>query len=50
VYFTSEQEARVHEALQPPADLAEALREEQELMQNTSYVDLHTPWLLTASR
>lgn len=50
VYFTSEQEAREHEALQPPADLAEALAEEQDLMQDTSYIDLHTPWLLSASR
>jgi hypothetical protein len=48
LYFTSEPTA--HEHIEPPADLADLLREEEELMGEVSYLDLHQPWLVSARR
>jgi hypothetical protein len=42
VYFTSEAEARAHEAMPPPADVAEMMSEE---MQDATFLDLHQPLL-----
>jgi hypothetical protein len=44
-YFTSEQEARAGEQEEPPAEMAEAMREEMDLMQDLRYFDLREPWL-----
>jgi hypothetical protein len=44
-YFTSEEEARAGERGEMPAEAAEALREEMELMQDVRYYDLREPWL-----
>jgi hypothetical protein len=44
-YFTSEEEARAAEALQPPAEAAEVLDEEMDLMRDVRYFDLREPWL-----
>ena len=44
-YFTSEQAARAGEREEPPAEAAELLREEMELMQDVVYFDLREPWL-----
>jgi hypothetical protein len=44
-YFTSEQEARAGERAEPPAEVAEAMRQEQEVMQDLRYYDLTEPWL-----
>jgi hypothetical protein len=46
LYFTSEPTA--HQHIEPPADLADLIREEQELMGDVSYLDLHQPWLVSA--
>ncbi|MGH3586863.1 MAG: hypothetical protein ACRDQ0_11115 [Pseudonocardia sp.] len=46
-YFTSEAEARGGEKGEMPADAAEALREEMELMQDVRYLDLREPWLFS---
>jgi len=48
LYFTSEPTA--HEQIEPPTDLADLLREEQEVMGEVSYLDLHQPWLVSARR
>ena len=50
VYFTSEREAREHEAMEIPADLKAVFDEEMRLMGEVSYFDLHRPILLSASR
>lgn len=50
VYFTDEAQAREHERAEMPAELAEAMREEQEVMGEVTYLDLHHPWLVSASR
>jgi hypothetical protein len=44
-YFTSEAEARAGEAKPPPADLAEAMREWQDVMGPVTYYDLTSPKL-----
>jgi hypothetical protein len=44
-YFTSEQEARAGEREEPPAEMAEAMREEGDLMRDLRYHDLTEPWL-----
>jgi hypothetical protein len=46
-YFTSEQEARAGERGEMPAEAAEALREEMELVLDMRYYDLREPWLLS---
>ena len=50
VYFTDEAQARARERAEMPAPLAEAMREEQEVMGTVTYLDLHHPWLVSASR
>jgi hypothetical protein len=44
-YFASEEEARAAERGEPPAEVAETLREEFDLMQDVRYYDLREPWL-----
>ena len=44
-YFTSEQAARAGEREDPPAEAAELLREQMQLMQDVVYFDLREPWL-----
>lgn len=44
-YFTSEEEARAGERSEMPAEAADALREEMDLMQDVRYFDLREPWL-----
>lgn len=44
-YFASEQEARAGEQGGMPAEAAEALQEEMDLMQDVRYFDLREPWL-----
>jgi hypothetical protein len=46
-YFTSEQEARAGERSEMPAEAAEVLREEMDLLQDVRYYDLREPWLHT---
>jgi hypothetical protein len=50
VYFRSEAEAREHERLDVPDDLRSVLEEENELMGDVSYFDLHQPTLVSARR
>jgi hypothetical protein len=47
VYFTSEKEAREHEAMPPPAEMAEAMQPGQGLMDDMMYLDLHQPWMVS---
>jgi hypothetical protein len=44
-YFTSEADARVGEKQEPPAALASAMGEFEELMANVEFIDLRQPWL-----
>lgn len=44
-YFTSEEAARAGEREEPPAEMAEAMREDMDLMQDLRYFDLRDPWL-----
>ncbi len=44
-YFTSEAEAREGEQREPPAELADAMREFEELSRNMEFIDLKEPWL-----
>jgi hypothetical protein len=44
-YFTSEEAARAGERAEPPPEAAELLREEMQLMEGVTYVDLREPWL-----
>ena len=44
-YFTSEEAARAGEREEPPAEAAELLREQMQLMQDVVYLDLREPWL-----
>jgi hypothetical protein len=44
-YFTSEEAARAGEREEPPAEAAELLREEMQLMQDVVFLDLREPWL-----
>jgi len=48
VYFTSEAEARAHEQLEPPAEMAEVMSEE--LIDNVTFHDLHKPWMASPAR
>jgi hypothetical protein len=50
VYFRSESEAREHEKLDVPDDLRSIFEEENELMGDVSYFDLHQPMLVSATR
>ncbi len=50
VYFTSEDEARQHESMPPPPEMMEAMQENQSLMQDVEYMDLHRPWLVSPGR
>ena len=43
VYFTSEDEARQRESMPPPPEMAQTMQEEQQLMDNITYLDLHQP-------
>lgn len=45
VYFSSEAEARAGERAELPAEAAEAMREEMDLMKDVRYYDLSEPWL-----
>ena len=47
-YFTSEQEAREGEKLEPPAELRDAFEEESQLTSEIRFLDLTEPWLHTA--
>lgn len=44
-YFTSEAEARQNESKEPPAELAKAFAQYENVMANTEYLDLKDPWL-----
>jgi hypothetical protein len=44
-YFTSEEAARAGEREQPPAEAAELLQEQMQLMHDVAYFDLRDPWL-----
>jgi hypothetical protein len=44
-YFTSEAQARENESKEPPAELADLLRQFAETLVNTEFIDLRDPWL-----
>lgn len=44
-YFTTEADAREGERKEPPAELAEAMSDFEELMSNVEFIDLRDPWL-----
>lgn len=48
IYFTSETEAREHETIEIPDDLRSLFDEENRLMGEVSYFDLHEPMLVSA--
>jgi hypothetical protein len=48
IYFRSEAEAREHEAIEVPDDIKGMFEEEQRLMGEVSYFDLHHPKLVSA--
>lgn len=48
IYFTSEAEAREHEKMELPADIAEAMA--REMPTDVRYLDLHQPMLVSAKR
>jgi len=50
VYFTSEAEAREHETMPPPPEMAQAMQADQNLMADMMYLDLHEPWLVSPGR
>lgn len=50
VYFTSEAEAREHEKMKVPNDLRALFEEENRLMGDVTYYDLHKPELASATR
>ena len=50
VYCTSEEEARQRESMPPPPEMAQAMQEEQQLMDTITYLDLHQPWLVSPAR
>jgi hypothetical protein len=50
IYFTSEAEAREHEKMEIPDDLRSLFEEEQRLGGEVTYLDLHMPMLVSASR
>ncbi|MGO4613163.1 hypothetical protein AB4305_21615 [Nocardia sp. 2YAB30] len=47
VYFTSEAEARAHEKMEIPDDLRSLFEEENQLMREVTYFDLHEPMLVS---
>jgi hypothetical protein len=47
VYFTSEDEARAHEDVPPPPEMAEAMQQNPDLMDDLTFLDLHRPWLVS---
>lgn len=49
VYFTSEDEARQRESMSPPPEMAEAMQDER-LMDDITFLDLHQPWLVSPAR
>jgi hypothetical protein len=49
VYFTSEAEAREQERMAPPPEMAEAMQDES-MMTDITYMDLHQPWLASPAR
>ncbi|WP_072690559.1 hypothetical protein [Rhodococcus marinonascens] len=50
VYFSSESEARSHEKMENPAGLQSLFEEENRLMGDVSYYDMHAPMLVSAGR
>jgi hypothetical protein len=34
----------------PPPEMAQTMQEEQQLMDNITYLDLHQPWLVSPAR
>lgn len=48
VYFTSEQDARLHEKMEIPDDLRSLFEEETELMGEVTYYDMREPVLVSA--
>jgi hypothetical protein len=46
VYFTSEAEAREAERMTPPPEMAQAMQD-QPMMGDMTYLDLHQPWLVS---
>jgi len=47
VYFTSEEEARQRENLEPTEEFTTAMAENQALVEIRAYLDLHDPWLVS---
>ena len=47
VYFTSEEEARAHENMSPPPEMAQAMQGDQGMMDDVTFLDLHQPWLVS---
>jgi hypothetical protein len=47
IYFTSETEARKGEQEPPPAEVAELMGKQQELLPDMTFTDLTDPWLLS---
>ncbi|WP_406277951.1 hypothetical protein OH799_09190 [Nocardia sp. NBC_00881] len=50
VYFSSEAEARAHEKMEIPDDLRSLFEEENQLMREVTYFDLHEPMLVSPRR
>jgi hypothetical protein len=48
IYFRSEGEARAGERMEIPDDMQNMMQEEQKLMGEVSYFDLHHPKLVSA--
>jgi hypothetical protein len=44
-YFTSEAEAREGEKKEPTPEIAEQMRQFEELMSSVEFIDLKDPWL-----
>ncbi|WP_436790724.1 hypothetical protein [Yinghuangia sp. YIM S10712] len=47
VYFTSEAAAREGEHREVPPELRDVFEQEQNLMQDVTYLDLHEPWMMS---
>jgi len=47
VYFTSEEEARAHENMSPPPEMAQAMQGDRGMMDDVTFLDLHQPWLVS---
>ncbi|WP_327118213.1 hypothetical protein OHB12_09750 [Nocardia sp. NBC_01730] len=48
--FTSEAETRTHEKMEAPDDLRSLFEEENQLMREVTYFDLHEPVLVSPRR